>query len=103
MRWILHGHEPLRDAVVGLADAADLSIRPLLRCDPFDDFVEVALLVRAPQAEFTAGDPRAANISVYVSVAVLLDVPVDRPSLAPQEQRRTGQQIVVVTIRRRGK
>src|SRR5262249_8533477 len=90
VRRVLHAPEPLRDAVVGLADAADLSLRPLLRCDPFDDFVEVALLVPAPQAQFTPRDPPAPNIRVYVSVAVLLDIPLDRSSLAPQEQRRTG-------------
>ena len=91
MRRVLHGHVPLRDAVVGLANAADLSIRPTLRCDPFDDFVEIALLVRAPQAEFAAGDPRPANIRVHVGVTLLLDIPLDRSSLAPQKQRRTGQ------------
>src|SRR6185312_335482 len=90
----------LRHAEIGLADAADLAVRPLLSAEPFDDVVEVFLLVAIEQAEFAARLAAAAHVHVGVDVAVL-QIEIDRAGLAPEKLRRRRQRIVVVAVRRR--
>src|SRR5271170_6281878 len=51
-RMRLNGHEPLRNAIIGLPDAADLARRPRLAGDPVDDFVMIALLAPIRQGVF---------------------------------------------------
>jgi len=65
----------------------ELITLPALRRDPFDEVVEVALLLFAPQAEFPARDSRPPDVRVHIGITVLLNVPLDRAGLAPQEQR----------------
>src|SRR6185295_11765576 len=48
-RRLLDRHPPLRHAEVRLADATDLAARPRLMAEPFDDVVEVLLLVLVEQ------------------------------------------------------
>src|SRR6516164_202724 len=59
MRWVLNSHEPLQHAVIGLADAPNLAIRPGLLSDPFDDVVQVLLFGRVHESEFAFGEPSA--------------------------------------------
>src|SRR5580704_7439298 len=59
-------HPPLRHAEIRLPDAADLAARPRLVAEPFDDVVEVLLLVLVEQAEFAARLAAAANIHIGV-------------------------------------
>jgi len=93
----LRAHEPLHHTEIGLADATDFLVRPGLRADPFDHVVEVVLLTPAEEFELSAGAAAAAHVHVHVGVA-LLDVPFDRPGLAPEELRARGQAVVVETI-----
>src|SRR5664279_5637784 len=48
-------YEPLHHAEVGLADAADFTVAPRLRADPFDDVVKIVLFVAAEKFERPAG------------------------------------------------
>src|SRR5215831_19995380 len=80
------GHKPLQHAKIGLADAADFAGAPRLPTNPFDDVVEVLLVPAAEKFECTGGTAAAPHVHVNVSVA-LLDVPLDRTGLAPEELR----------------
>ena len=93
-------HPPLRHAEIGLADAADLAARPFLPAEPFDDVVQVLLLVAIEQAEFAARFAAAANVHMRIDVAAL-DIKLDRPGLAPEKLRARGQRIVVIAVGRR--
>src|SRR6202030_1548561 len=53
-RRFLDRHPPLRHAKIRLPDAADLAVRPRLMAEPFDDVVEVFLLVLVEQSELAA-------------------------------------------------
>ena len=99
-RRLLDRHPPLRHAEIGLADAADLAVRPGLAAEPFDDVVKVFLLVAVEQAEFAARLAAAADVHVGVDVTVL-QIKLDRAGFAPEELRRGRQRIVVVAVRRR--
>src|SRR5690348_16326234 len=59
MRRVLDAHEPLRHAVIALADAADLAVAPGLRADPLDHVVEVRLLFLVEEAVVTLAEPGA--------------------------------------------
>ncbi len=93
-------HEPLQHAEIRLTDAADLVVRPGLRADPFDHVVKIVLLAAAEKFELSAGAAAAAHVHVDVGIA-LLDIPFDRPGLAPQELRARRQTVVVEAIGRR--
>ena len=99
-RRFLDRHPPLRHAKVRLPDAADFAVRPRLMAEPFDDVVEVFLLVLVEQAEFAARFAAAADIHIGVDVAAL-HVQSDRAGLAPEKLRRRRQRVVVVAVRRR--
>ena len=99
-RRLLDRHPPLRHAEIGLADAADFAVRPVLVAEPFDDVVEIFLLVAVEQAEFAARLAAAADVHVGVDIAVL-HIELDRPGFAPEELRARRQRIVVIAIRRR--
>ena len=90
-------HQPLRHGVIGLTDAADLAVAPALARDPGDQLDIVLLLDRIHEAELALGAAGAAHVGVHIGVAVL-DVPLDRAGLAPQEQRigRHGVELVLV-------
>ncbi len=81
-RRVLVRHAPLHARIVGLADAADAAVGPLLRRDPADHLDEVALLVAVHVAVLALGAAAAAHIHVHIRVP-LLEVPLDRPGLAP--------------------
>src|SRR5215472_14796677 len=53
-RRLLDRHPPLQHAEIGLADAADFAVRPGLMSEPFDDVIEVLLLVAVEQPKLTA-------------------------------------------------
>src|SRR5262249_27757851 len=83
-------HPPLQHAEVGLPHAADLAVRPRLAADPFDDVVEIPLLVAVEKAEFAARLAAAAHVHVGIDVAVR-EIEGDRPGLAPEELRARRQ------------
>src|SRR3984893_886134 len=99
MRRILNTHEPLRHAVVGLADAAHLAVRPELASDPLDNVVEVVLLSAAKEFKLSLGNSSSADIGMHVSVA-FVHIPLDRPSFAPEKKRRRRKNVIVVPIGR---
>ena len=98
-RRLLDRHPPLRHAEIGLADAADLAVRPGLMAEPFDHVIEVALLGAVQEAELAARPAAAAYVHVGIDIAVA-KVEIDRPGLAPQELRARGERIVVVAVGR---
>ena len=99
MRRLLRRHEPLRRAVVGFADAADLAAAPRLGGDPFDHFIEVAPFARIEEAIVAAGTAGAAHVEPYIGIA-LFEIPMDRPGLTPQEALGIGQIVIVEAIGR---
>src|SRR5262249_58813102 len=99
MRWILDRHEPLRHRVVGLTDAADISVGPRLYCYPFNSVVEVALLDLVKETIFAFGSAGASHVHVHERIA-MVDIPADRSRLAPQINRIRRCVVVVEAIGR---
>ncbi len=98
-RRLADRHPPLRHAEIGLADAADLAVRPRLMPEPLDDVVEVLLLGAVEQPELAARLAAAAHVHVRIDVA-LAHIELDRAGLAPEELRARRQRIVVVAVGR---
>ena len=99
-RRLLDRHPPLQHAEIGLADAADLAVRPRLMAEPFDDVIKIFLFVLVEEAKFAARLAAAAHVHMRIDIATF-DIEFDRPGLAPQKLRRRRQRIVVIAIRRR--
>src|SRR5271166_4260247 len=53
-RRLRNRHPPLQHTEIGLADAANFTVRPWPMAEPFDDVIEVFLLVAVEKTEFTA-------------------------------------------------
>ena len=101
MRRVLRRHEPLRHRVVRLPDAADLAVRPRLLRNPFDHVEEVGLFLAVEEAVLAVRTAGAAHVHMHERITVI-EVPLDRTGLTPQELRRRRQQVVVEPVRRRG-
>src|SRR5580704_5250310 len=99
MRRVLNTHEPLRHAVVGLADPAYLAIGPGLATDPLNDVVKVLLLSATEKFKFSLGNSGSAHVGVNVGVA-LVRIPLDRPGFSPEKKRRGRENVIVVPIGR---
>src|SRR5918994_2192165 len=84
-RRIDDAHEPLRPAVIGLAVAADPAVAPRLPGAPFDDFVEILLLIAVQQVVHARRQAGAADVDMDDDVALRLDVPIHRSHFAPKE------------------
>jgi hypothetical protein len=78
-------HEPLRPTIIGLTVATDASIAPRLARAPFDDLVEILLLVLAQEVVLALRQAGASDIDVDHGVTLGLDIPVHRTDFPPQE------------------
>jgi hypothetical protein len=82
-----------------LPDAADAAVAPGLLRDPGDQLDIVLLLGAVHEAELALRAPGAAHVGMHVGVT-LADVPLDRPGLAPQKQRKRRHGVELVLIGR---
>jgi hypothetical protein len=98
MRRVLDAHEPLRHAVIALADAADLAVAPGLRADPFDHVIEIVLLFPVEETVIALAEAGAARVGMNIGITVL-HIPLDRSGLAPEEDGRRRQIVIVVAVR----
>src|SRR5215204_6763133 len=95
MRRVEDAHPPLRDRVIRLSDAANLSGAPGLPRDPFDQLVVVLHLSAVVVAELAFGLARTAYIGVHIGVA-LAHIPFDRSGLALRKNRIRRCEIVAI-------